>query len=106
MTMITQGWGSPNGHGRLFEVMLVMEWIMDHLESWKDLYCEEAAELTNIPTPSSTKASRTDWVDAREINRPSTHLLCHHMQGGGNAYRTLHRNTARLQPCAYEDEHE
>jgi hypothetical protein len=55
MTMITQGWGSPNGHGRLFEVMLVMEWIMDHLESWKDLYCEELDELTNIPTPSSSR---------------------------------------------------
>jgi len=59
MTMRTQGWGSANGHGRLFEVMLVMEWILDHLESWKDLYCEEPAELTNIPTPSSTEPSRT-----------------------------------------------
>jgi hypothetical protein len=34
---------------------VVMEWIMDHLESWKDLYCEELDELTNIPTPSSSR---------------------------------------------------
>jgi hypothetical protein len=45
MTMRTQGWGTSSGHGRLWEVMTGMEFILDHLEDWKALYKEEPAYL-------------------------------------------------------------
>jgi hypothetical protein len=44
MTMRTQGWAKGNGHGQLWEVMTGMEFLLDHLEAWKSLFEEEAAE--------------------------------------------------------------
>ncbi|RKK65969.1 hypothetical protein BFJ71_g17927, partial [Fusarium oxysporum] len=35
MTMRTQGWGTSGGHGRLWEVMTGMEFVLEHLEDWK-----------------------------------------------------------------------
>ncbi|KAH7462351.1 hypothetical protein FOMA001_g18650 [Fusarium oxysporum f. sp. matthiolae] len=43
MTMRTQGWGTSGGHGRLWEVMTGMEYILEHLEDWKLLYEDETA---------------------------------------------------------------
>ncbi|PNP60641.1 hypothetical protein FNYG_14628 [Fusarium nygamai] len=43
MTMRTQGWGISGGHGRLWEVMTGMEFVLEHLEDWKVLYEDETA---------------------------------------------------------------
>jgi hypothetical protein len=43
MTMRTQGWGTSGGHGRLWEVMTGMEFVLEHLEDWKVLYKDETA---------------------------------------------------------------
>ncbi|KAJ3455064.1 hypothetical protein MRS44_013664 [Fusarium solani] len=45
MTMRTQGWGTSGGHGRLWEVMTGMEFILEHLEDWRVLYEDETAHL-------------------------------------------------------------
>jgi hypothetical protein len=45
MTMRTQGWGISGSHGRLWEVMTGMEFILEHLEDWRALYDEESAHL-------------------------------------------------------------
>ncbi|KAM6513179.1 hypothetical protein FALCPG4_18921 [Fusarium falciforme] len=45
MTMRTQGWGTSGGHGRLWEVMTGMEFILEHLEDWRVLYEDETGHL-------------------------------------------------------------
>ncbi|KAF5484225.1 putative AC transposase [Colletotrichum fructicola] len=37
-TKRTEGWGKGDGHGRLWEVMTGMEYLLEHLEEWKSLY--------------------------------------------------------------------
>ncbi|KAF6782650.1 transposase-like protein [Colletotrichum musicola] len=37
-TKRTEGWGKGDGHGRLWEVMTGMEYLLEHLEEWKTLY--------------------------------------------------------------------
>ncbi|KAJ0126493.1 hypothetical protein HZ326_30403 [Fusarium oxysporum f. sp. albedinis] len=44
MTMRTQGWGTSGGHGRLWEVMTGMEFVLEHLEDWRVLYEDETAD--------------------------------------------------------------
>ncbi|KAF4966507.1 hypothetical protein FSARC_5821 [Fusarium sarcochroum] len=44
MTMRTQGWGTSGGHGRLWEVMTGMEFVLEHFENWKTLYEDETAD--------------------------------------------------------------
>ncbi|KAM5529549.1 transposase-like protein [Fusarium oxysporum f. sp. phaseoli] len=44
MTMRTQGWGISGGHGRLWEAMTGMEFVLEHLEDWKVLYEDETAD--------------------------------------------------------------
>ncbi|CVL09149.1 uncharacterized protein FMAN_15429 [Fusarium mangiferae] len=44
MTMRTQGWGTSGRHGRLWEVMTGMEFVLEHLENWKTLYEDETAD--------------------------------------------------------------
>uniref|UniRef100_A0A8H7K3R1 AC transposase n=1 Tax=Bionectria ochroleuca TaxID=29856 RepID=A0A8H7K3R1_BIOOC len=44
MTMRTQGWGTSGGHGRLWEVMTGMEFVLEHLEDWKVLYEDETVD--------------------------------------------------------------
>ncbi|KAH7464971.1 hypothetical protein FOMA001_g16996 [Fusarium oxysporum f. sp. matthiolae] len=53
MTMRTQGWGTSGGHGRLWEVMTGMEYILEHLEDWK-LLCED--ETANHATEERRRA--------------------------------------------------
>ncbi|OAQ65601.1 transposase [Purpureocillium lilacinum] len=40
-TMRTQGWGKADGHGRLWEVLVGMEYLLEHFEDWKAFYGEE-----------------------------------------------------------------
>ncbi|KAL7755641.1 hypothetical protein ACKLNR_014168 [Fusarium oxysporum f. sp. zingiberi] len=44
MTMRTQGWGTSGGHGRLWEVMTGMEFVLEHLEDWRVLYEDQTAD--------------------------------------------------------------
>ncbi|KAF4337460.1 hypothetical protein FBEOM_8660, partial [Fusarium beomiforme] len=44
MTMRTQGWGTSGGHGRLWEVMTGMEFVLEHLEDWRVLYKDQTAD--------------------------------------------------------------
>ncbi|KAJ3455655.1 hypothetical protein MRS44_017137 [Fusarium solani] len=56
-TIRTQGWGKGDGHGRLWEVLVGMEYLLEHLEEWKSFYDEVTVE-----TPSATKATALDGV--------------------------------------------
>ncbi|KEY70678.1 hypothetical protein S7711_10324, partial [Stachybotrys chartarum IBT 7711] len=51
-TMRAQGWGGEGGHGRLWEVMTGIEYLLEHLEDWKLFYNavpEETAEENASP---------------------------------------------------------
>ncbi|KFA52531.1 hypothetical protein S40293_10337, partial [Stachybotrys chartarum IBT 40293] len=51
-TMRAQGWGGEGGHGRLWEVMTGIEYLLEHLEDWKLFYSavpEETAEENASP---------------------------------------------------------
>ena len=54
LTMRTQGRGTSSGHGKLWEVMTGIEFILDHLEDWKTLY-EERPEPSSYPILSQTR---------------------------------------------------
>ncbi|TVY73962.1 putative AC transposase [Fusarium oxysporum f. sp. cubense] len=73
MTMRTQGWGTSGGHGRLWEVMTGMEFILEHLEDWKVLYEDETAD------PAAEEWYTTQGEEARPamgvtstLSRPPT----------------------------------
>lgn len=73
MTMRTQGWGTSGGHGRLWEVMTGMEFILEHLEDWKVLYEDETAD------PAAEEWYTTQGEEARpamgvtsKLSRPPT----------------------------------
>lgn len=44
-TKRTEGWGKGDGHGRLWEVITGMEYILEHLEEWKNYYNHEIAPI-------------------------------------------------------------
>ncbi|RKK83581.1 hypothetical protein BFJ68_g17426 [Fusarium oxysporum] len=50
MTMRTQGWGTSGGHGRLWEVMTEMEFVLESLEDWKVLKVLYEDETPNSAT--------------------------------------------------------
>ncbi|KAJ3454761.1 hypothetical protein MRS44_013361 [Fusarium solani] len=43
--VLREGWGTSGGHGRLWEAMTGMEFILEHLEDWRVLYEDETAHL-------------------------------------------------------------
>ncbi|RKK06792.1 hypothetical protein BFJ65_g18346 [Fusarium oxysporum f. sp. cepae] len=53
-TMRTQGWGKGDSHGRLWEVLVGMEYLLEHFEDWKGFYNEFTTEIiraTNLNDP-------------------------------------------------------
>jgi hypothetical protein len=58
MTMRTQGWGTSRGHGRLWEVMTGMEFVLEHLEDWRVLYEDQTAD------PAAEKRYTTQGEEA------------------------------------------
>ncbi|KAL9561303.1 hypothetical protein ACKAV7_014658 [Fusarium commune] len=42
--VLREGWGTSGGHGRLWEVMTGMEFVLEHLEDCKVLYEDETAD--------------------------------------------------------------
>lgn len=77
LTMKTQGWGVTNGHGRLWSVLASMEYLLEHLETWKMRYQEQpATEATQDPgtsLPGSPLPRRRGDRPAHSI-RPSSRL--------------------------------
>ncbi|KAM5529131.1 transposase-like protein [Fusarium oxysporum f. sp. phaseoli] len=53
-TMRTQGWGKGDSHGRLWEVLVGMEYLLEHFEDWKGFYNEFTTgtiRATNLNDP-------------------------------------------------------
>lgn len=44
-TMRAQGWGKGGGHGRLWEVMTGIEYLLEHLEDWKLFYDDVTEDM-------------------------------------------------------------
>ncbi|KAJ6437054.1 peptidyl-prolyl cis-trans isomerase-like 4 [Purpureocillium lavendulum] len=63
-TMRTQGWGKDDGHGRLWEVLVGMEYLLEHFEDWKGFYNEVTAETVRA----------TNMDDLEPIGTPSASL--------------------------------
>ncbi|KAK4058953.1 hypothetical protein Purlil1_14417 [Purpureocillium lilacinum] len=65
-TMRTQGWGKADGHGRLWEVLVGMEYLLEHFEDWKAFYGD-------VTTQTMSPASFVDLepVDAGFIRTDS-----------------------------------
>ena len=93
LTMRTQGYAHGGSHGKLWELMTGMEFILEHLEEWKALYnnpaTELAAELASQqpiepfspgPTPDLALQPSTPTMQARD--RPVRQSrLPQHLQG-------------------------
>lgn len=47
-TMRTQGWGKGDGHRRLWEVLVGMEYLLEHFEDWKGFYNEVTAKTIRV----------------------------------------------------------
>lgn len=51
--MRTQGWGTRDSHGRLWEVLVGMEYLLEHFEDWKCFYNDVAED--SIAAPGSSE---------------------------------------------------
>ena len=47
-TMRTQGWGKADGHGRLWEVLVGMEYLLEHFEDWKAFYGDVTTQTMSL----------------------------------------------------------
>ncbi|KAG6996788.1 putative AC transposase [Fusarium oxysporum f. sp. conglutinans] len=78
-TMRTQGWGKGDSHGRLWEVLVGMEYLLEHFEDWKGFYNEfttETIRATNLNDPeligrASAPLRGTNTRSARSRRRPA-----------------------------------
>ncbi|KAJ0130840.1 hypothetical protein HZ326_26060 [Fusarium oxysporum f. sp. albedinis] len=70
--MRTQGWGKGDSHGRLWEVLIGMEYLLEHFEDWK-VFCSEVTEETMGETQvDAAERFATASANFRESNgRPS-----------------------------------
>ncbi|EXK76489.1 hypothetical protein FOQG_18768 [Fusarium oxysporum f. sp. raphani 54005] len=57
-TMRTQGWGSEGGNGRLWEVMMGMEYLLEHLEDRMLSYHAVPEEVVGENTDSQAETAR------------------------------------------------
>ncbi|EXK76664.1 hypothetical protein FOQG_18598 [Fusarium oxysporum f. sp. raphani 54005] len=70
--MRTQGWGKGDSHGRLWEVLIGMEYLLEHFEDWKVFYSEVAAETVGETHLDAAERIATAPANFRERNsRPS-----------------------------------
>ncbi|KFY83880.1 hypothetical protein V500_09809 [Pseudogymnoascus sp. VKM F-4518 (FW-2643)] len=76
-TMRKQGWGRGDGHGRLWEVVTGIEYLLERLEDWKTFYDEATTEtaaqaaLQVVPGPLSLPLSQQVLLPP---STPSTHV--------------------------------
>lgn len=65
-TMRTQGWGKGDSHGRLWEVLVGMEYLLEHFEDWKGFYNEatvKAVQQTNVGAPGQIERLSTPPIE-------------------------------------------
>ncbi|ODA78128.1 hypothetical protein RJ55_06731 [Drechmeria coniospora] len=66
-TMRTQGWGKGDSYGRLWEVLVGMEYLLEHFEDWKGFYNEVTTE-----TIRETNLDDVEPIGLREFeSRPT-----------------------------------
>ncbi|KAG6996264.1 hypothetical protein FocnCong_v015168 [Fusarium oxysporum f. sp. conglutinans] len=73
------GWGKGDSHGRLWEVLVGMEYLLEHFEDWKGFYNEfttETIRATNLNDPeligrASAPLRGTNIRSARSRRRPA-----------------------------------
>lgn len=85
MTLRTQGYGQDGSHGRLWEVITAMEYLLSHFEGWKAFYndpshdaeveasqasSQASAQASSQPASQSQSTGRTRRN--RQTNPPST----------------------------------
>ncbi|KAL3584733.1 hypothetical protein FPOAC2_14514 [Fusarium poae] len=71
-TMRTQGWGKGDSHGRLWEVVIGMEYLLEHFEDWKVFYSEVTEETMGETQVDAAEQIATASANFRESNgRPS-----------------------------------
>ncbi|KAF5229478.1 hypothetical protein FANTH_14191 [Fusarium anthophilum] len=70
--MRTQGWGKGDSHGRLWEVLVGMEYLLEHFEDWKVFYSEVMVEIIGETNLDDLEPIGTSLADPGESNgRPS-----------------------------------
>ncbi|KAH7460134.1 hypothetical protein FOMA001_g19654 [Fusarium oxysporum f. sp. matthiolae] len=70
--MRTQGWGKGDSHGRLWEVLIGMEYLLEHFEDWKVFYSEVTEETMGETQVDAAERIATASANFRESNgRPS-----------------------------------
>lgn len=70
-TMRTQGWGKGDGHGRLWEVLVGVEYLLEHFEDWKSFYCELSTETIEETNPDDLEPVGTPSRPTRARRRPA-----------------------------------
>jgi hypothetical protein len=113
MTMRTQGWGTSRGHGRLWEVMTGMEFILDHLEDWKALYGERPAHVVDdgkrsppwTPTQLRERPSRQPRLPSRLQGCELLTPLRHHSQMEASVLPTTERCIDAVLPAHSRSEY-
>ncbi|KAJ0131793.1 Poly [ADP-ribose] polymerase 2, partial [Fusarium oxysporum f. sp. albedinis] len=71
-TMRTQGWGKGDCHGHLWEVLIGMEYLLEHFEDWKVIYSEVTEETMGETQVDAAERIATASANFRESNgRPS-----------------------------------
>lgn len=65
-TKATEGNGKNGGHGRLWEVMTGIEYLLEHFESWKHMYSDE-----HVPDVTREAGLSADRRQAASSRRPT-----------------------------------
>ncbi|KAF6805452.1 transposase-like protein [Colletotrichum musicola] len=74
-TMRCQGWGKGDGHGRLWEIMAGIEYLIDKLEDWKRLFSDPTEEEIDLTASQfSRQPSRQPSRSTRSRASRSTRL--------------------------------
>ncbi|EGU72268.1 hypothetical protein FOPG_19080 [Fusarium oxysporum f. sp. conglutinans race 2 54008] len=71
-TMWTRGWGEGDSHGRLWKVLIGMEYLLKHFEDWKVFYSgvmEEAMEESEMDTVERLATASANFPEPN--GRPS-----------------------------------
>ncbi|KAF6815154.1 transposase-like protein [Colletotrichum plurivorum] len=83
-----EGWGKGDGHGRLWEVLAGMEYLLDRLEEWKSLLDEHtdevidltASQLSQSQDRCSTRASRASGHAVQSSAATNLHSIPAHVR--------------------------
>ncbi|OAQ59517.1 transposase [Purpureocillium lilacinum] len=70
-TMRTQGWGKDDGHGRLWEDLVGMEYLLEHFEDCKGFYNEVTAETVRATNLDDLEPIKTPSAPVKEFESRS-----------------------------------